>query len=100
MSNRVAFIVRTVAVVAWIVSAVNILPDGWGWDLAPDEALFWIAVACVASYAWIARVFAQPAAEIYLAGKDVGRREAMLEQQCENVQRISSPDLRIVSNDR
>lgn len=101
MSSKVAFIVRVVAVVAWAVSAVNILPDGWVFDLRPDQGLFAIAVACVASYAWIARVHAKPAVEMYLAGKEMGRLQYLLEQQCENVQRIpAAPDLRVVSGGR
>ena len=83
---------------AWLAAAVDILP--FGWDLSPKSSLFVVAAACVLSYAWIARVHSQPAVEVYLAGKDIGRREALLEQQCANVERISAPSLRVVSNGR
>ena len=96
MSCRIAQFIRFGAIVAWLAAAVDLLPIAW--DLSDKASLFIVAAACVLSYAWIARVHSQPAVELYLAGKDIGRREALLEQQCANVERISSPSLRVVSN--
>jgi hypothetical protein len=89
--------IKIATALAWVVALVDALP--WGWELDPDASLLVVAAACVSSYAWISKAHARPAVELFLAGKDIGRREAMLEQQCENVRRMSepAPSLRIVN---
>lgn len=99
MSYKYALFVaiKAATILAWIVAAIDMLP--WGPELDPDASLFVVAAACVSSYAWISKAHARPAVELFLAGKDIGRREALLEQQCENVRRMSepAPSLRIVN---
>jgi hypothetical protein len=97
MSRKITVSIRIVAIAAWVVAAVDALPVRW--ELDPDGSLFVVATACVASYAWIAGLHSRPAVEVYLAGKDVGRREALLEQQCEQVTRLSERRLTVVSGD-
>ena len=96
MRHQLNLIIRTATVAAWMVAGVDISP--WWFDLDPDRFLFVIAAACVSSYAWIAKANARPAVETYLAGKDIGRREALLEQQCENVSRIAERRLTVVGD--
>ena len=99
MRHQFSLAIHIATVAAWVVAGIDISP--WGFDLAPDRFLFTIAAACVSSYAWIAGAHARPAVETYLAGKDIGRREALLEQQCENVKRMSEqPSLRVLSGGR
>lgn len=97
---KLHYLVRILCIALWTVAAVNILPDGWLFDLDPDRALFVVAGACVLSYAWIARANAQPATEVYLAGKEAGRREALREQECEKVTRIAERRLSVVPGER
>lgn len=97
---RVHNTIRIVCIALWVVATINVLPDGWLFDLDPDRALFVVAGACVLSYAWIARANARPAHEVYLAGKEVGRREALREQECENVTRLAERRLSVVPGDR
>jgi len=105
MTTKYAFIltIRVATVAAWIVAGVDAAPwQPWGFELDPDQSLFMVAAACVSSYAWISKAHARPAVELYLAGKDIGRREALLEQQCENVRRMadSAPSLQVISGGR
>jgi hypothetical protein len=99
MSYKYALFVaiKVATVLAWVAATIDVLPGGF--ELDPDASLFVVAAACVSSYAWISKAHARPAVELFLAGKDIGRREALLEQQCENVRRMSepAPSLRIVN---
>lgn len=97
---RLHNLIRTVCIALWIIATVNVLPDGWLFDLDPDRGLFVVAGACVLSYAWIARANAQPASEVFLAGKELGRREALREQECENVTRLAERRLAVVPGER
>jgi len=94
MPSKLAIVCRVATLLAWGVAAFDILP--WGWHLPADAALFVVAAACVGSYAWISRAHARPLIETYLAGKEVGRLEAMREQECEKVTRLSDRRLRVV----
>ena len=98
MTRSLVFAIRTVAVVGWVVAGIDALPGPW--ELDPDGSLFVVAAACVASYAWIMRAHSRPAVEVYQAGKDAGRREAMLEQGCAEVTRMSERRLTVVSGAR
>lgn len=101
MTDRLYTPTRILCVALWVLATINVLPDGWLFDLDPDRALYVIAAACVLSYKWISRAHSRPAVELYLAGKDVGRREAMLEQECQNVQSITTaPRLTVVEGRR
>lgn len=97
MNRMFVLAIQIATVLTWALAAVDVLP--WGPELDPDASLFVVAAACVSSYAWITKAHSRPAVEVYLAGKAVGRREAMLEQECENVSRLQDqpPSLRIVS---
>jgi len=91
-------IIRTVAFAAWIVAGLDLSPAPI--SLSGNAALYVIALGCVCSYACIARAHARPADEVFEAGKAIGRREAMLEQECENVRRIGErPRLNVVGGD-
>lgn len=96
--------IKVATIAAWIVAGVDAAPwQPWGFEMDPDMSLFTVAAACVSSYAWISKAHQRPAVELFLAGKDIGRREAILEQQCENVKRMSEqqpPSLRVVSGAR
>ena len=94
MSCKIAMFVRVTAILCWVAAGVDASP--WGFELDPDASLFVVAAACVLSYAWIARAHSQPAVELYLAGKDIGRREALLAQRSQNVERLDERRLRIV----
>jgi hypothetical protein len=96
MRHQLNILAKIATVVAWVLTGVDILPDGWLWDLSPDVALYFIAVACVGSYWWIARTHARPADETFAAGVEVGRRNALLEQECANVTRLAERQLRVV----
>lgn len=100
MTSKYAILlsIKVATVVAWIVAAVDVSP--WGPELDPDASLFVIAAACVSSYAWISKAHARPAVELFLAGKDIGRREALLEQECDRVTRLSERHLTVVGGDR
>ena len=97
---KLHYLVRIACVILWFIATVNVLPDGWLFDLDPDRGLYVIAGACVLSYAWIAQAHNRPVDEVYLAGKEVGRREAMLEQECEKVTRLAERRLSVVPGDR
>lgn len=91
--------IKAATVLAWTVAALDALPFDRGFDLNPHQYLFVVAAACVSSYSWIQKAHARPLMEVYFAGKDIGRRDALLEQKCENVKRMSeaAPNLRVVS---
>jgi len=99
MSHRLTTITRATTAAAWLVAGLDLTP----WlDLPANAALYLIALGCVTSYALICRAHARPADEVYLAGKAMGRREAMLEQECERVVRMADRPrgLRVVNGDR
>lgn len=101
MSGKLYRTIQTVAVVAWLVSGVDVLPVGP--DLPPDAGLFVVALGCVCSYAWIARVHARPIDEVYRAGIEVGRQRTLAEQEASNVTRLPparSRSLRVVESPR
>ena len=96
MRHQLHLVIHIATVAAWMVAAIDVSP--WGFDLAPDRFLFTIAAACVSSYAWIAKANARPAVETFMAGRDCGYREAMAEQQCENVTRMAERRLTVVGD--
>ena len=78
---------HVLTIALWGVSIFNVLP--WGWTMGDSAALVVVAAACVLSYAWIHRTQSRPIDEVYLAGKEIGRREALLEMECANVRRMA-----------
>ena len=97
---RLHHLIRIASIALWVVAAINILPDGWLFDLDSDRALFVVAGACVTSYWCIARAHARPVDEVYLAGKEVGRREALREVECDKVTRLAERRLSVVPGGR
>lgn len=85
--NHILDLKHAATILLWAVSIFNVLP--WGWTMDATTALVVVAAACVLSYAWISRCHARPMTEVYLAGKEAGRREALLEIECANVRRMT-----------
>lgn len=90
--------IRTATIAAWVLTGVDVLPDGWLWDLRPDLALFLIAAGCVGAYWWITRTHARPVDEVFSAGIAVGRREVELEMASDRVSRMSERRLTVVGD--
>ncbi|NUP33632.1 MAG: hypothetical protein HOU01_18265 [Streptomycetaceae bacterium] len=95
MPDTLLITCRITTVLAWVVAALDVLPVG-PVDLTSDALLLVVAAACVGSYAWISRAHARPYTEVYLAAKEVGRREALAELECGKVTRMPERRLRAV----
>ena len=94
---------KAATVTAWVLTGVDVLPEGWGWDLRPDVALYLVAAGCVGSYWCITRAHARPVDEVFNAGVALGRLQVERELTSPTVTRLSeqqpatAPSLRIVA---
>ena len=85
-------------VIAWILTGVDVLPDGWLWDLKPDVALYLVAAGCVGAYWMITRAHNRPVEEVFEAGKALGRREVEKEHASTRVHRMAERRLSVVGD--
>lgn len=98
MRHAAVIAAKAATITAWVLTGVDVLPDGWLWDLRPDIALYLVAAGCVGAYWMITRAHARPVDEVYAAGVAMGRREVELELDSLRVTRMAERRLRIVDN--
>lgn len=89
---------RALTVFAWLFAIYTLTP--WGDRVPADASMFTLAVAVVGSISAVTKHCARPMDEIYLAGKDAGRRELLAEQTCPEVVSLRERrELRVVAGD-
>jgi len=98
MRNATVIAAKAATITAWILTGVDVLPDGWLWDLKPDVALYLVAAGCVGAYWMITRCHARPVDEVYSAGIAMGRREVELEHASARVTRLAERRLSVVGD--
>lgn len=74
----VVITIRSITILGWLVTIFAAIPIGPA--VPPDVSRLAIGVAIVGSFKYLMGKAAKPAHEVYLAGKEMGRRELLLEQ--------------------
>ena len=98
MRHATVIAAKVGTITAWILTGVDVLPDGWLWDLKPDVALYLVAAGCVGAYWMITRAHQRPVDEVYEAGKALGRREVEIELASKRVGRMAERRLSVVGD--
>lgn len=86
---------RVLTALAWCFAVYALTP--WGENVPAEASMLALAVAVVGSIAAVTKHCSRPVDEVYLAGKDAGRRELLLEQAGERVVRLDERRLTLVA---
>ena len=98
MRNAIVIAAKVGTLIAWVLTGVDVLPDGWLWDLRPDLALYLIAAGCVGAYWMVTRAHTRPVDEVFDAGFALGRLQAERELASPRVTQMAARRLTVVGD--